>query len=246
MYTLVSFGGGVNSTALIIGLKDRGEKPDAILFADTGGEKPETYEHIETMQSWLSRNGMPPITIVSQKITLEQDCLERETLPGKAFGFGSCSDRFKIQPQKKWLRENGVVDPMWLVGIHIGEAHRAQRTLNQRTDVRFPLIEWEWGQGECVAAIEKEGMKVPVKSACFFCPAMKKHEVIELSIKHPGLAKRAVEMEESAVESGNLETVKGLGRHWTWRSLIESDKQQMKLFDFMDDQPPICDTCVDW
>ena len=40
--SVVSFGGGVNSTALLIGLEERDERPDYILFADTGGEKPET------------------------------------------------------------------------------------------------------------------------------------------------------------------------------------------------------------
>lgn len=41
---VVSFGGGVNSTAVLIGLHDRSEIPDAILFADTGGEKPKSTQ----------------------------------------------------------------------------------------------------------------------------------------------------------------------------------------------------------
>lgn len=245
VYThIVSFGGGVNSTAMLCAMKEKEWIPDAILFADTGGEKPETYRHIEAMQEWCKSSGFPEVTVVRQKITLEDDCLDRETLPGKAFGFGSCSDRFKIQPQKRWLRENNVKNPMWLVGIHAGEARRAARTLNQRTDVRFPLIEWEWGQKECVEAIARHGLKEPCKSACWFCPAMRKVEVIQLSKTHPDLFERAVEMERAANESGNLTTVKGLGRHWTWEGLVKADEQQLKLFD--DTQAPICDTCVDW
>lgn len=246
MTTIVSFGGGVNSTALLVGLQERGQPPDAILFADTGGEKPATYEHIETMQQWCQAVGFPQITTVRQKLTLEQDCLDRETLPSKAFGFGSCSDRFKVQPQKKWLRENAIEDPLWLVGIHVGERHRAERTLNQRTDTRFPLIEWEWGQLECVSAIKRGGLKVPVKSACYFCPAMKKKEVLELAKTEPGLFARAVEMERAAIESGNLQTVKGLGRNWSWESLVKADKAQLRLPIFDDCQAPICDTCIDW
>jgi hypothetical protein len=50
--SVVSFGAGTNSTAILQGMLERGEKPDAILFADTGGEKPGTYRHLLRMQIW--------------------------------------------------------------------------------------------------------------------------------------------------------------------------------------------------
>jgi hypothetical protein len=242
--TIVSFGGGVNSTALLIGLEEREERPDYIIFADTGGEKPKTYEHVARIQEWCAKVGFPEIAIVKEGNGLEDDCLTRETLPGKAFGFGSCSERFKVRPQRRWVKQNGITDAMWLVGIHIGEKHRAQRTLNQRSDVRFPLIEWKWNQEDCVDAIRCAGLPIPVKSACYFCPAMRKQEVIQLSVEEPELFERAVEMEDTALKAGNLETIKGLGRHWSWKKLVEADSAQLKLFE--DLQPPICDTCVDW
>ena len=40
---VVSYGMGVDSTAMLIGMAQRSIRPDLILFADTGGEKPETY-----------------------------------------------------------------------------------------------------------------------------------------------------------------------------------------------------------
>lgn len=242
--TIVSFGGGVNSTALLVGLEERDEKPDLILFADTGGEKPETYQHVERMQAWLESKGMPEIVTVREKKTLESDCMERETLPGKAFGFGSCSERWKVRPQRRYLKQQGITEPMWLVGIHAGEIHRAKRTRNQRSDVRFPLIEWKWKQEDCIDAIRCAGLPIPVKSACFFCPSMRKQEVVQISKTHPDLFARAVEMEQAANEAGHLETIKGLGRHWSWEKLVAADEAQLKLFD--DVQAPICDTCVDW
>lgn len=39
---VVSYGAGVDSTAMLVGFVRRGIHPDYILFADTGGEKPET------------------------------------------------------------------------------------------------------------------------------------------------------------------------------------------------------------
>lgn len=35
---VASFGGGTNSTAMLIGMWERGENVDLILFADTGGD----------------------------------------------------------------------------------------------------------------------------------------------------------------------------------------------------------------
>lgn len=45
---IVSFGGGTNSTAMIIGMHLRKIPIDYIIFADTGAEQPHTYDFIET------------------------------------------------------------------------------------------------------------------------------------------------------------------------------------------------------
>jgi len=39
---IAAYGGGVNSTAMLIGFVERNIKPDHIIFSDTGGERPET------------------------------------------------------------------------------------------------------------------------------------------------------------------------------------------------------------
>lgn len=246
MATIVSFGGGVNSTAMLLGMFEHDERPDAILFADTGGEKPGTYDHIDRMQRWCAAVGYPKIETVRQKITLEQDCLDRETLPSKAFGFGTCSERFKIQPQRTWVKEKGWAGQCcWVVGIHYGEQQRASRLVNEHNEpIRYPLIHWQWGSAECLEAIRRHDIDVPCKSACFYCPSSRKREVLQLRDSYPALFARAVDMEQGAKESGNLQTVKGLGRKWSWEALARADAEQMRL-DFEDDQAPLCDVCID-
>ena len=49
---IVSFGGGTNSTAMIIGMYLHKIPIDLILFADTGGEQPHTYEFKEIQALW--------------------------------------------------------------------------------------------------------------------------------------------------------------------------------------------------
>lgn len=61
---LVSFGGGTNSTAMIIGMYLRKIPIDLIIFADTGAEQPHTYKFIEQFNAWLINHGLPEITTV--------------------------------------------------------------------------------------------------------------------------------------------------------------------------------------
>jgi len=120
---ILSFGGGTDSTAILCGWIERGLAPfDHILFADTGGERPHTYEHIERMQPYLAANGMPPITIVrkvkrNQTVqTLEQNCLDAHMLPSLAYGFKGCSQKFKIAPQEKYVNNLPGMKTLWKAG----------------------------------------------------------------------------------------------------------------------------------
>ena len=218
---VVSYGAGTNSTAMLIGMHERGERPDLILFADTGGERPETYRHKDAVSDWCEGAGFPRIVTVAEAVSLEADCLTRGALPGIAYGFKSCSDHYKIRPQKRWLKAQGIAEPWFWVGIDAGEEHRAKYE-----ETRYPLIEWDWGREECVEAIRRAGLPQPGKSACFFCPSSKPHEVLELKRQHPDLIQRALAMEAGA----KLTSVKGLGRSYAWADLVRYDDAQMDMF----------------
>ena len=56
---VVSYGGGTNSTAMLIGMVERSEPVDLILFADTGGERPGTYAYVDLFSGWLRERGYP-------------------------------------------------------------------------------------------------------------------------------------------------------------------------------------------
>ena len=68
MTTVVNFGAGKNSSAMIIAMWLKKEPIDAIVFADTGNEKLETYQFIEKFDNWLTSVGLPNITIVRHRI----------------------------------------------------------------------------------------------------------------------------------------------------------------------------------
>jgi hypothetical protein len=89
---VVAYGLGVDSTAMLVEFANRGIRPDLILFADTGGEKPETYRYLGVVQPFLRTVGFPEVTTVRYQPTravydtLEAQCLHTGTLPSLAYG----------------------------------------------------------------------------------------------------------------------------------------------------------------
>lgn len=240
MPQIASYGGGTNSTAMLIGMVERCEKVSLITFADTGGEMPHTYEYLELFSEWLVKEGFPAITTVRyhtknvEGLTLEDDCLNRKALPSVAYGFKTCSQKFKIEVQEKYCNNLELTRSEWadgnlitrLIGFDAGEPQRAKEYSDAKYINRFPLIEWNWFREDCMKAISRVGLPQPGKSSCFFCPSMKKAEIIQLSKRYPELAQRAIEMERNAT----LTTIKGLGRSFSWESLIAADEAQYDLF----------------
>src|SRR5262245_17689139 len=105
----VAYGLGLDSTALLIEFATRGIRPDLILFADTGGEKPEPYAYLPVIQQYLAGVGFPPVVTVrytparAAYRTLEEQCLHTQTLPSLAYGGKSCSLKYKRTPQDKYI-----------------------------------------------------------------------------------------------------------------------------------------------
>ncbi len=237
---VVSCGMGTNTIAMLVGMQEKGIRPDLLLFADTGGEKPHTYQMVMVMNDWLEKHQFPLIeTVKVEATTLEGDCLKRKALPAIAYGFKTCSQRFKLQPQRKFINNHPKAKEAWeagekvtmAIGFDYGEPQRARESDQpHKFDNWYPLIEWEWTRNECVAAIERAGLPQPGKSACFFCPNMRPEEIRELNAQYPDLARRAVEMERNA----DLTTIKGLGRRFAWENVIATDD----LFDYPEIQMP--------
>src|SRR5437763_4716057 len=102
---VVAYGLGVDSTAMLVEFALRGIRPDLVLFADTGGEKPETYQYLGVARDFLERVGFPDVVVVRYRpvraaySTLEGQCLHTGTLPSLAYGGRSCAAKYKVQPQ---------------------------------------------------------------------------------------------------------------------------------------------------
>jgi hypothetical protein len=230
MKIVVSFGGGSNSAAVLINMVKHQIIPDEILFADTGGEHPHTYQFIDVFNQWLISKNFPSIKTLKyinkngDILTLEQDCLNNNTIPPIAFGWKTCSQKFKIQPITRYLKlkyPNEKIQ-MW-VGFDAGEERRITANPNENFENYYPLIEWGWNRQKCVEVIESAGLPKAGKSSCFFCPNMKRNEILSLS---KDLQDRCISMEKNAKKLAEL---KGLGRNKSWTEIINADRNQMKI-----------------
>lgn len=224
------FGVGVDSTAMLVALKLAGLRPDIITFADLVAEKPPTLEHLDRMNLVLAEWGWEPITVVRKKplpgtgyTDLYGNCMVNETLPSLAFGFKSCSIKWKQKPQDQAIKgaKSGPnasdPHPIWLeaqarrerivklIGYDCGRADMRRSSNLPQSDADFdyayPLQILGWDRAACIHIItETLGPDmVPIKSACFFCPASKIWELYWLAAHHPDLLERALVLERNAL-----------------------------------------------
>ncbi len=217
--TIVSYGAGVDSTAVLVGMWRRGERPDHILFANVGSEKPETYHFLfGVLGPWLAEIGFPQVTIVQKVVktfvntpysTLAGNCVSNSTLPSLAMGGKGCSQKWKAEPLDAFVNELPEVKEaiargekiIRVIGYDAGpkDARRGQyETQDPNMEWSFPLRVWGWDRERCVREIAAAGLPVPMKSACWFCPGNKPSEIKWLMENHPELARGIVEIERKA------------------------------------------------
>lgn len=247
---IANYGGGVDSTAMLVAMVAIGARPDKIIFADTRSEKPETIDYVHFFSRWLVACGFPQITVVARKKSrpsktgpgydsLEGNCLQNSTVPSLAFGRKACSLKWKAEVMDthhrhctaRELRQWYDAKPIKLIGYDAGPKD-SRRAVDRNDDANFryqyPLREWGWDRRHCVLAITAAGLPVPIKSACFFCPATQPWELLWLAIQHPDLFLRAIAMEDLARPS--FTTIEGLWRRSTktkpgsWRSWAEREQ----------------------
>lgn len=166
---IVSFGGGTNSTAMIIGMYLHKIPIDLILFADTGGEQPHTYKFIEIFNGWLEKHGLPQIISVQyhdkdgNRLTLEQECINSGTLPSIAYGFKRCSLKHKISTQEKFCNNYQPCKDVWASGQRV---HKFTATMPERpgaSSTQPPLMKRTRSTRNTIRSTFGAG---PARSAC--------------------------------------------------------------------------------
>lgn len=229
---LLSYGAGVNSTALAILLINEGWK-GPIVFADTSTEWPETYCFMDYFEEeWLEPRGFHitrlkglPWQQYRKGASLIEYCEYACVIPLAAVRW--CTSRWKVEPIQRWAKEN-VIERQ-LLGIAADEAHRAQHRVR-------PLVERHIDRKGCIAMIQDEGLSVPRKSGCYICPFQRDAAWYELWKVHLDVFNRAMRLEENSPRTKQDRFRRGhatldpSGRQ-TLRHRKERYEAQLPLFD---------------
>ena len=194
---IMSFGGGVNTVALMVLLVEENSPLDEVVFADTGGEVPETYRAVEAACEYLSEHGIP-LTIVKKRIKgrdLYDTAAHRKVIPSVKWRWSTRD--FKVRPIHAHYKELGGHINQY-IGIAYDEIHRMKDSRVPFVTNLYPLVDRKITRSGCVEIIERAGLPVPVKSGCFFCPFNSLDRWRWLLDVHPDLFERSVELEEGS------------------------------------------------
>ena len=197
MAHILSFGAGVNTVALMIMLVRDGEPLDGVVFADTGGETPATYESVEVAAGYLSAHEIP-FTIVKARprgTDLYETAWRRRVIPSVQWRW--CTRDFKVNPiHQHYLKLGGHINQY--IGIAFDEIHRMKDSQDEYITNLYPLVERRMSRGDCIDLIEQAGFPVPEKSGCFFCPFNSTQRWRDLLEHYPSLVDKGIALEENS------------------------------------------------
>ena len=168
---------------------------DEAVFADTGAELPETYYAVRESKAYLKNYGIPLTTVKSTNTPLFQTCKRRKVIPSKIWRWSTRD--WKIRPiHKYYCSLNSHI--FEYLGIDYGEIERVKPSKESYITSLFPLVENKLGREDCVNLIQQAGLKVPIKSGCFFCPFHSIGEWEWIYKNHHDLYIKAMRLEESS------------------------------------------------
>ena len=232
---ILSFGGGLNSTALLVYILKNKMPLDMVIFSDTGDEHDYTYESVKFYKKYAEDHGIRfDIVKSTNNMSLYEYCYNKKITPSRMTR--NCTKNFKITPMRQNITKvYGKRSPTVLyIGIAYEEIHRMKDSDVKYIKNVFPLCDAKIDRDGCTKILEDEGLPIPKKSGCWYCPFKKKQEWIDMMKNEPEQYNKAMRLEMNNKYYPNRNS---LLNH---KPLIEMKaiyKPQMELTDF----EPTCD-----
>ena len=219
MKRVLSYGGGLDSWAMLLLAVQRGEHIDAVVFIDVADGTPDqagkdpgewagTYRHIREIVmplcarhdirfEWIDTVRYP----VRDAKSLFTWLWDRHQIPIAKKSQRVCTVIAKVERFERWLKDAFPGEPVevW-IGFEAGEEDRIAKDPNagkngpQRRN-RFPLHEAGLCRCRCLELARRSGYPVPRKSACVFCPFASRADWKTLAAEQPADFARVVELE---------------------------------------------------
>lgn len=214
MYTVLSFGAGVQSTAIVeMCIHGYLDKPDLIVFSDTGWEPPNVYEHLKYIERRITDSGMQFCVVSGGTI---KDLRQATGMPvfllgkdgSKGMSRRTCTSKLKIEPVerevkrrvpaiKQWKPGQPPVVDMW-IGISEDERHRAKVSPHGWKINSYPLLDAfsrPLTRDDCHDFFAKHGLPSAPRSACICCPYRTDAGWKEIAQRYPEEMEKVAELE---------------------------------------------------
>jgi hypothetical protein len=202
---VLSYGGGKQTFAMLV-LIEQGKlpKPDLIIFADTGREIKETYEHMRDYAlPLIERLGIPYYSVKREINGDTRDIYQYHWDEEITPIWPTCTTEFKLRAINRKLQElleikAGIHSVDSWIGITTDESHRNTPSINAYTRKTFPLLDLNLSRQNCIDLTIGAGYPEPPKSGCDICP----HKDWEKAyVEHPEWFEAALALEENAAKT---------------------------------------------
>ena len=195
MKNIVSYGGGTQSTALIL-MALNGEyslsRPDFGVWADVGAEPEFIYDYVYYFIDYVKTKYDFDIFICKHKEGLEKHILTppKKSRAGKFYTSSvppfftlsetgekgmlmrQCTPDYKINPVKKLINsklERAEPYRKW-IGISFDERSRMKISPEKKVTNYYPLVDNFIRRDMAIDYVVGQGLRKPQRSSCYFCP----------------------------------------------------------------------------
>ena len=202
MKQIASFGCGVDSVAGLL----LNSNYDEIIFADTLDELPSTYQYLDYFEK---KSGLKITKVQSKHGSLYDYFFKGKSQSSKFHHW--CSDKFKIQPIRKYLREKYGKKETFEMNIFIShdEFHRCRTSNVKYITNKYPLVERKLNRDQLKKIIKSKDYLVPEKSGCYHCCFTTKKGWIKLRNNEPELWEKTKDLENNSNTKESLIKLKG-------------------------------------
>lgn len=234
MKTVLSLGAGVqSSTVLRLAIHGEIERPDHVIFADTGWEPKAVYEHLDVLKIEMANAGLDFHTVSVGNIKedalsatvrgLVKDGAKYASLPfytrdNSTGQLGmirrQCTREYKIDPISKLTKKlcsvgrksktnNIPLVERWF-GISTDEIQRCRLSNDWWAINHYPLIELGMSRDDCLSWLRRHGYGDAPRSACIACPYRSDAEWRRLRDTSPEEFEEAIEFDDAIRHRGGV------------------------------------------
>lgn len=176
---VLSYGGGVNSSALYFHLLENNLPLDLVIFSDTGEETKDTYNTVFRMALQCKKDRIPFVTVKSKLGKLYDYYFNKKAVMG--IFRRDCTSKFKIAPIRQYLRLTYGKQQKFVqyIGIAYDEMQRITTSDVKYIELSYPFVDSKIDRNGNIAILDKYKFNAS-KSGCIGCPFQSKKKWEEL------------------------------------------------------------------